>query len=366
MIKRLYIDNYRSLRDLSLELGQLNIVFGPNGSGKSNIYKAIHLMHCAAQGQFSRGLACEGGILNAFWAGRIRRDQPRRITLAVETDDWEYQLQVGFVEKLPYPSQFDLDPVIKQESLWISGQQRRRSALLMQRTNQAVFLTTINHEKVALRGALYENESIFGQLGEPHMYPEVSRMREVLRSWRFYHEFAVSSGSAPRTPQIGFRSPVLDGDGANLAAAFQTIIEIGDAALLETILDQAFPGSRFYCDNSGGHFRMMMQRDGLTRPLGSAEFSDGTLRFLCLAVALLSPRPPGFIALNEPENSLHPLMLPALAHLVAEASRYTQVWLTSHSPRLAALIGQHRDYALYQLTVEDGITQLAAPDNGQQ
>ncbi len=60
MIKNLHIQNYRSIRDMSLELEQLNIVFGPNGTGKSNIYKAIYLMHSAAQGQFSRALANEG------------------------------------------------------------------------------------------------------------------------------------------------------------------------------------------------------------------------------------------------------------------------------------------------------------------
>lgn len=54
MIKTLHIENYRSIRHQSLELEQLNIVFGPNGTGKSNIYKAIHLMHSAAQGQFSQ------------------------------------------------------------------------------------------------------------------------------------------------------------------------------------------------------------------------------------------------------------------------------------------------------------------------
>ncbi len=70
--------------------------------------------------------------------------------------------------------------------------------------------------------------------------------------------------------------------------------------------------------------------------------SDGTLRFLCLAVALLSPRPPAFLAINEPENSLHRDMLPALARLIIEASRYSQIWLTSHSAELAELIAAGR------------------------
>nr|WP_276581637.1 AAA family ATPase [Enterobacter cloacae] len=319
---------------MSLELEQLNIVFGPNGTGKSNIYKAIHLMHSAAQGQFSQALANEGGILKVFWAGKTRSDQLRRMNLAVETETYEYELQVGFVEKLPYPSQFQLDPVIKEESLWLSGQHRRPSAQLMKRRNQAVFLNNVHHEKVTHSGTLYENESVFGQLGEPHLYPEVSQMRESLRNWRFYHEFSVASGSMMRAPQVGFRSPVLASDGANLAAAFQTIVEIGDELLLMRILDQAFPGCVFYSDNTGGRFRMMMQREGL------------------------SPRPPAFIALNEPENSLHPQMLPALASLIAEASRYSQIWLTSHSPELATLIEKHRSFSLYQLSMTEGETKM--------
>ena len=59
---------------------------------------------------------------------------------------------------------------------------------------------------------------------------------------------------------------------------------------------------------------------------------------MCLAVALLSPRPPAFLAINEPENSLYRDMLPALARLIIEASRYSQIWLTSHSAELAELI----------------------------
>lgn len=244
MIKSLHIQNYRSIRDMSLELEALNIVFGPNGTGKSNIYKAIHLMHSAAQGQFSQALANEDGILKVFWAGKTRSDQLRRMNLAVETDTYEYELQVGFVEQLPYPSQFQLDPVIKEESIWLTGQRRRPSSQLMKRRNQAVFLNNVHHEKVTHSGTLYENESVFGQLGEPHLYPEVSQMRESLRNWRFYHEFSVSSGSAMRAPQVGFRSPVLASDGANLAAAFQTIVEIGDEMLLMRILDQALPRLR--------------------------------------------------------------------------------------------------------------------------
>ncbi|HBS4017740.1 TPA: chromosome segregation protein SMC, partial [Klebsiella pneumoniae] len=108
--------------------------------------------------------------------------------------------------------------------------------------------------------------------------PEVSRVRETLRRWRFYHEFAIGRHSPLRQPAVGYRSPVLDSDGQNLAAAFQTIVEIGAEEILHEILADAFPGCQFYCENEHSRFALKMRREGIRRPLLAAEMSDGTLR----------------------------------------------------------------------------------------
>lgn len=357
MLKSINIENYRSIRNVTLELGQLNIVFGPNGCGKSNLYKAIHLLSGAASNQISPMLSEEGGIENAMWSGSQGISHaPRRIKLACETEDFEYELQIGFPDRLPYKSQFELDPVIKEENIWLADFNRRPSARVLHRKNQAVFLSNIHGDKVTHAGSIYENESFFGQLGEPHLYPEISKVRETIRNWRFYHEFDVSRRSEIRQPQIGFRSPVLSSNGANLAAAYQTIVEIGHIEILHEILQVAFPDCSFFCVNDKSRFHMMMNREGVSRALHINEMSDGTIRFLCLAIALLSPRPPSLIVLNEPENSLHPQMLPALAKLISEASRYSKIWLTSHSPQLAELIAQHMTFQLYELSIKNGQT----------
>jgi len=358
MIRSIYIDNYRSVRNISLDLDRLNIIFGPNGCGKSNIYKAIHLLSGAASGQLSEMLSDEGGIQNTMWSGSGGSNpKTRRICLSCETEDFDYELQVGFPDAFPTsPTLFKLDPVVKEENIWTAGFKRRPSSQVLKRQNQVVFLSNIHGEKITHTGAIYENESFFGQLGEPHLYPEISQVRETIKNWRFYHEFDVSRKSAIRQPQIGFRSPVLSSDGANLASAFQTIVEIGDIELLTEILLTAFPECSFFCKNDNARFMLFMNRKGLARPLETSEMSDGTIRFLCLAVALLSPRPPNFIVLNEPENSLHPQMLPALAKLISEASRYSQIWLTSHSHELAKLIGKHVDFQLYELSISNGQT----------
>ena len=77
---------------------------------------------------------------------------------------------------------------------------------------------------------------------------------------------------------------------------------------------------------------------GILRPLEARELSDGTLRYLCLIAALLSPRPATLLALNEPETSLHPDLMQPLAELIVSAAQYSQIWLTTHSQELASMI----------------------------
>lgn len=64
---------------------------------------------------------------------------PRRLQIGCLTDEFDYQLQVGFPEKLPYPTQFQLDPIVKEESIWLAGFSRRPSSRVLERKNQAAF-----------------------------------------------------------------------------------------------------------------------------------------------------------------------------------------------------------------------------------
>ena len=85
---------------------------------------------------------------------------------------------------------------------------------------------------------------------------------------------------------------------------------------------------------AGGWFEVEMRQHGLLRPLKAAELSDGTLRYLLWVAALLTPRPPGLLVLNEPETSLHPDLLPALGRLIARAAKRSQVIVVSHAAGL--------------------------------
>nr|WP_321905559.1 AAA family ATPase [Paraburkholderia tropica] len=109
-------------------------------------------------------------------------------------------------------------------------------------------------------------------------------------------------------------------------------------------MSDAFPGSSVSVDAPpGGLFGLTFHQDGLLRPLSAAELSDGTLRYLLLCSALLTARPPELMVINEPEASLHPDLIPALGRLIRRAASNSQVWVISHSGRLAAALEEDPD-----------------------
>ena len=124
---------------------------------------------------------------------------------------------------------------------------------------------------------------------------------------------------------------MLGSDGSDLAAAMQTILEIGNPDELDEAIADAFPGCEIQISNNDGFFELQMSQHGLLRPLKAAELSDGTLRYLLLVAALLSPRPPTLMVLNEPETSLHPDLLLPLARLIARAAKRSQIIVVSHA-----------------------------------
>lgn len=184
-------------------------------------------------------------------------------------------------------------------------------------------------------------DSLFDQVGNLRSSPEVLQLRESIRGWRFYDHFRSDADAPARKAQLGTRTPVLHHDGRDLAAALQTIREIGEPEALDAAISDAFPGARVQINaQAGGLFALEFYQQGLLRPLSAAELSDGTLRYLLLIAALLTPRPPTMMVLNEPETSLHPDLLPALARLIMRASQRCQVWVVSHASRLIAALSK--------------------------
>jgi predicted ATPase len=351
MITKVAISGYRSLRDVKLALGTLNVVTGANGSGKSSLYRALRLLADVAQGRIIQSLAGEGGLHSTLWAGpesfarAVKRGEHpvqgtvRKASLSLKLgfagDDYGYAIDLGLPQ--PSSSAFARDPEIKAESQW-TGETLGRSNVFAARNGPNVRIRGDTGEWRQVFAHLAPFDSMMTHCSDPRDAIELLLLRERMRNWRFYDHLRTDRDALARRPQVGTYTPVLGSDGSDLAAAVQTIREIGSDAELGAAIADAFPGAGIEIVNTDGYFELEMQQHGLLRPLKAAELSDGTLRYLLLIAALLSPRPPSLMILNEPETSLHPDLLPPLARLIAQAAKRSQIVVVSHAVALVSAL----------------------------
>jgi predicted ATPase len=345
MIAALAVAGYRSLRDVAVALAPLTIVTGANGSGKSSLYRSLRLLADAAQGRMIGSLAAEGGLGSTLWAGPekissrmksgevpiqgTQRSEPVALKLGFASDSYGYAVDLGL--PIPSRSRFQFDPEFKVETVWM-GEQLTRNAMIADRRGPLVRVR--RREDGTWRDALRSlsgNDSMMTHATDTIDGIELVQLRDRMRGWRFYDDLRTDRNAPARRPQIGTFTSSLADDGADVGAAIQTIIEIGDVDGLREAISDAFPGASIAISQT---FEIEMRQHGLLRPLRAAELSEGTLRYILLAAALLTPRPPELMVLNEPEASLHTDLIAPLGRLLRHASRNTQIIVISHATNL--------------------------------
>ncbi len=348
------ITGFRSIRAIRFPLRQVTVLVGGNGVGKTNLYRSLELLQAAARGTLADEIAREGGLASIFWAGGknltadgsfdpmyrtdgFRKGEANRLMLEVGLDASDtgvpqrYRLEVAFAPK--GTAAFPNEAQVRQETLTLT---QRKPVVLMERRDSAVWARNAEGQREMVDADLLPSETALASLGG---YPEVAAMRETLLGWRFYHGFRTDADSPPPPPGPCRHCPMLDASGDNLAAVFATLRFIrGDTVDLDEIIADAFDGARLEVEmgeriSLGMRYPQMPKRTFLAH-----ELSDGTLHFLALAGALMAYRLPRFIALNEPETSLHPALLPLLARMIVNAAGRSQLWVVTHSVELADAI----------------------------
>jgi predicted ATPase len=360
IVREFHAANYRSLRSIRFPTARLSVFVGANGVGKTNLYRVLQLLQAAAAGTLAREIAAEGGMQSALWAGKRRAGQPARIALSVgfgvtEAIEYSYEVEAGLTSPC-VPTAFLLEPQVKEEALVFHH--RGRKVKLLERRGPSVLGRDTDGERVEFARDLLASETALGTFDEPGRFPDIHAIRRLMLDWRFYHSVRTDADSPLRRPSLAITSPTLASDGSNLAAVFATLAHIRrDTADLDRAVADAFPGAALSIPNPEREATFgMVFPDHPRRIFQASELSDGTLSYLTLAGALLALRLPSFIALNEPETSLHPDLLEPLARLIARASERTQIWLVTHSERLAAALEKHGGMAPRTVIKKDGET----------
>ncbi|MGL4832093.1 MAG: AAA family ATPase [Propionibacteriaceae bacterium] len=355
MLNTIAIEGYRSLRDIVIPLDNLTVITGANGSGKTNLYRAFRLLAGIADGQLIGQLAREGGLNSVLWAGPeqfsramlagdapvqglARRTKPVSLQFGFTTAELGYLIDIGLpIPAIPTRSLFTRDPQIKREVIFTPPSMQARNSLTKR------------------PAALDPRRSMLCETPDDYC-GEISK---EIRSWRFYDSFRTDALAPCRFPQIGTWTPALDHDGTLLAPAIQTIQESSWQEPFDAAIADAFDGCCVSVVEQNGWFSVVMNQPGMLRPLSTSELSDGTLRFLLLAAALQAPQAPGLIVINEPETSVHPDVIPALARLITVASRRSQIICISHDPALisalstAGALHHHLEKRLGETIVSD-------------
>ena len=352
-----------------MPLADLTVITGANGSGKSSIYRSLRFLSETAHDGAIAALAREGGLTSTLWAGpeKVSRDvkngvfptqgtvrkHPIGLKLGFSGDEFGYALDLGLPPKAE--TAFVLDAEIKAEAVW-HGPILRAGSLLAERSGPVVRVRRSDGWNVTdHRLALWS--SIMSEVADAESAPEVFALKQMLASWRFYDHLRTDRDAPARQSIVGTRTPVLASDGGDLAAAIQTILESRPDDQFNQYVDRAFPGSSVHITVEAGRFQLQFAQADLLRALSAEELSEGTLRYLLLLTALLSPLPAPLLVLNEPETSLHPSMLPALADLVRAASSESQIIVVTHSKVLVGALAK-AGAERHELVKENGETRI--------
>lgn len=352
------IIGYRSVRKIRFPIRRLTVLVGGNGVGKTNLYRSLELLQAAARGTLAHEIARDGGLASIFWAGGknlspdgsfdpmyradgYRRGEGNSLRLEAQFEDLgdggfspSYSIDIGFAPK-EGTAAFPNEAQVRTEALNIS--QRSKVTALMDRKGATVWARdAAGRREIASEDMLASETALATLSGRP----EIGIVRDSLAAWRFYHGFRTDADSALRRPSRAVTAPMLASDGSNLGAVFATLRHIrGDTVDLDRAIADAFPGAELEIPAVGDFATFGMRYPEMPkRAFLPHELSDGTLQFLALAGALLSYRLPQFIALNEPENSLHPSLLPTLAGMIVKAAERAQIWVVTHSTELAEAI----------------------------
>lgn len=351
-IEYLKVENFRALRSVELrELTPMTVLLGPNGSGKSTVFDVFSfLSECFQQG------------LRYAWD---RRGRARELRSRGAEGPIVFELKYRERKGLPlitYHLAIDegsKGPVVAEEWLqWRRGSQGKPFRFLEYQNGdgRAVSGETPDEQDQRVEIPLRSPDLIaVNTLGQFADHPRVAALREFITDWYVSY---LSIDDTRNQPEAGPQEK-LSRTGDNLANVVQYLKEQHPErleAIFEQLRQRVPRLERVEADPMpDGRLLLRIKDAPFEQPVLSRFASDGTLKMLAYLVLLNDPQPPRFIGIEEPENFLHPRLLPGLAEECRAASERTQLFVTSHSPDFLNGMRAEEVRALYR--DEQGYTQ---------
>lgn len=316
-LDRLTIKGFKSIQSLEdFELGNLNVLIGGNGAGKSNFIDFFRLLRAMMElplphlGNSSlKAYIANGGGSDDFLFGGPKVTNCIEATLHFGQNGYRFKLVPTSDET------FLINDEARYCDIGLSGWWEMGSGHTTPK--------------------LLEERKKKGVAGGPSV---ASYVYDAIASWKIYHVHDTSNIAPMRRSESTDDCDYLRFDAANIAP-FLLELKTYEKKAYERIVETIRLVTPFFQDfvlksDRQDKVRLHWRQKGSDYPLKPYHLSDGTIRFICLATALLQPDPPSTIIIDEPELGLHPYAIEILAELIQAASHKTQLIISTQSPAL--------------------------------
>ncbi|MCQ3802774.1 MAG: AAA family ATPase [bacterium] len=321
---------------VELALEPLNVLIGPNGSGKSNLINVLSVLRGAPR-NLPETIRRGGGTNEWLWKGR---DQlaPASVEITVENPTGIMPLRYGLAFT-QVRNRFELYDETLEDEEPQPGHEKPFFYYRYQRGDPVINITSPYDETVFLKRRLEQakvdpEESILSQRRDPDLYPELTSFATQIERIGIYREWNLGTDTPFRLPQNADlpQSTLLE-DGTNLGLVLNNLMN--RPPVKREIMQRMrtfYPGIEDITTTIVGRtVEVFFHEGGLRHPIPADRLSEGSLRFLCLLVVLCHPEPHLITSIEEPELGLHPDIIPDIADLLVEASKRTQLVVTTHS-----------------------------------